>query len=357
MSTPAAIGEVSSEARAKLPGMYDVAKVAGVSHQTVSRVLNGHPKVREETRIRVQAAIDQLGYRRNVAARALVTRRSGTIGVVTTRSALYGPTSVLLAIEAAAREAGYFVSLVSLADASEGQMQAAIEHFMDQSVEGVIVIVSAAAKAIDDLPRLNLPVVTISPAAQREDGLYVTSVDHFLGAQMAVRHLIDLGHRRILHLSGPSQSPDATARVHGWRSELSAARLVPSRLIQGDWSAESGYEAARRILDEPLPDAVFAGNDEMALGVLRAFGEAGVRVPEDVSLVGFDDIPGSAFFSPPLTTIRQDFQTLGTRCIELLTAALAGRPPATTHLVPPQLVVRSSSAPNRRSPAPGQVNA
>lgn len=337
--------------RPRAPGMYDVARAAGVSHQTVSRVLNAHPRVREETRARVLAAIETLGYRRNTAARALVTRRSGTIGVITARTALYGPTSVMLALEAAAREAGYFVSLVSLADTGTEQMQAALEHFQDQSVEGVVIIAASPELADDRLTAgLPMPVVTISPLAAPHDGVYVSAVDHLLGGRMATRHLIELGHRQLTFIAGPADSLDSTARQRGWELESAAAKLPKGQLIRGDWSAQSGYDAGRRITRRKvLPDAVFAGNDEMSLGLLLAFGEAGISAPEDVSVVGFDDIPGAAFFSPPLTTVRQDFHGLGVRCIELLSCALAGRAPLEPVLVPPELVVRGSTTARPRS--------
>ncbi|WP_205843608.1 LacI family DNA-binding transcriptional regulator [Nakamurella deserti] len=331
--------------RPRAPGMYDVARAAGVSHQTVSRVLNAHPRVREETRARVLAAIEELGYRRNTAARALVTRRSGTLGVVTARSALYGPTSVMLALEAAAREAGYYVSLVSLADTSAEQIQAALEHFQDQSVEGVVIIASTPDLADDRLTAgLPMPVVTISPLAAPHDGVYVTAVDHLLGGRMATRHLVDLGHRRLAFIGGPADSLDSTARQRGWELESAAAGLPEGRLLRGDWSAQSGYDAGRQLVRRALPDAVFAGNDEMALGLLLALHEAGFSAPHDISVVGFDDIPGAAFFSPPLTTVRQDFSSLGVGCIDLLSSALQGRPALEPVLVPPELVVRGSTA-------------
>ena len=345
---PSAVTTERPVERPRAPGMYDVARAAGVSHQTVSRVLNAHPRVREETRARVLAAIEELGYRRNTAARALVTRRSGTLGVVTARSALYGPTSVLLALEGAAREAGYFVSLVSLADAGAAQMTAALEHFQDQSVEGVVIIAASPELADDRLTAaLPMPVVTISPLAASHDGVYVTSVDHLLGGRLVTRHLVELGHRRLAFIAGPADSLDSTARQRGWEQESAAAELPQGQLIRGDWSAQSGYEAGRQLARGTLPDAVFAGNDEMSLGLLLALHEAGVRTPEDVSVVGFDDIPGAAFFSPPLTTVRQDFHSLGVSCIDLLTAALNGRAPLEPVLVPPQLIVRGSTAARR----------
>ena len=330
----------------KPPGMYDVARAAGVSHQTVSRVLNEHPSVRPETRARVLAVIEDLGYRRNSAARALVTRKSGIIGVITTRDALYGPTSVLLGVEAAARQNGYFVSLVSLSEPNQGEMRAALEHFMDQRVEGVVVVAPSsdfvqASVAV----RPGVPMVTVSALAQCPAGIYVTAVDHYRGARTAVRHLIDLGHTEIAHISGPRDSLDASARVRGWRDELRAADLRPSSVIVGDWTATAGYGAGEQLISgSGLPTAVFAGNDEMALGLLRALAVHGVRVPREVSVVGFDDIAVSAFFAPPLTTMRQDFSELGRRCIAVLVAVIGGGQPVAQSLVEPVLMVRSSTA-------------
>ncbi len=327
------------------PGMHDVARAAGVSHQTVSRVLNGSTSVRAETRARVLDVIDQLGYRPNRAARALVTRRSGTIGVVTTRSVLFGPTSVLLSVEAAAREKGYYVSLVSLARASEDEMRSAVLHFLDQSVEGLIVI-GTSARFVDAAWSASgrVPTVVVSALDNPPPGLYVATVDHHAGALMAVNHLLGLGHRAIAHLRGPADSLDGTARVRGWRDALSAAGVDEHRLIDGDWSAESGYRAGLQLVREGLPSAVFAGNDEMALGMLRAFAEHGVGVPQDVSVVGFDDIAGAAQFSPPLTTVRQEFDALGHRCLAMLVEAIDGTEPESPALVPPTLLVRSSAA-------------
>ena len=326
--------------------MYDVARSAGVSHQTVSRVLNGSTQVRPETRARVLAVIAELGYRPNRAARALVTRRSGTIGVVTTRSALFGPTSVLLSVEAAAREEGYYVSLVTLARASEDEMRSALEHFLDQSVEGLIVI-GASARFVDAALSAGgrVPTVVVSALEGSPAGVYVATVDHYAGAVMAVTYLLELGHRSIAHVRGAADSLDGAARVRGWRDTVRAAGLPEQPLVDGDWSAASGYRAALELIDDGLPSAVFAGNDEMALGMLRAFAERGVRVPKEVSLVGFDDIAGAALFAPPLTTVRQEFDELGRNCLAMLVAAIDGGDPVSPALVQPTLLVRSSAAP------------
>lgn len=325
------------------PAMSDVAQVAGVSHQTVSRVLNGHPSVREATRERVLAAIVELGYRRNTAARALVTRRSGTIGVVTLSEPEFGPTSTFIAVESAAREAGYYVSVATLPPAQAEGVSRVLEHFLSQAVEGVIVIAPLAS--VSDALRPfaeQVPVVTIAAGTPAGQAFHPISVDQVLGARLATRHLIELGHREVVHLAGPQDWLDARERTIGWRSELAAAGLTAGDPIPGDWTAERGYAVGRRLVAEGVPSAVFAANDQLALGLLRAFAEARLSVPRDVSVVGFDDIAGAANFIPPLTTVRQDFLTLGRRSIAMLLSAIAGEDLDHTP-IPPSLVVRSST--------------
>ncbi len=329
--------------RPRVPGMHDVARRAGVSHQTVSRVLNDLPNVRPETRDRVLAAIAELGYRRNSAARTLVTRRSSMIGVLTSGSTLWGPSSALIGVENAARDAGYYVSVASVAGTGTGA--ADLQHFVDQGVEGIIVIApeGALAHAADPFVA-RVPVVMVAAGTAPAPGLHITSVDQETGARLATRHLLDLGHRRIVHVKGPDPWFDATARLRGWQSEMRTAGLRPSRPLTGDWTAASGEAAGRRLLRGTLPTAVFAANDLMALGLTRALHDAGVSVPEQVSVVGFDDIPGAAHFIPGLTTVEQDFQALGRQCIGILLAALAGQADTTTPLAP-RLIVRESTAP------------
>lgn len=325
------------------PAMIDVAQVAGVSHQTVSRVLNGHPSVREATRERVLAAIVELGYRRNTAARTLVTRRSGTIGVVTLSEPEFGPTSTFIAVESAAREAGYYVSFATLPPAQAEGVSRVLEHFLSQAVEGVIVIAPLAS--VSDALRPfaeQVPVVTIAAGTPAGQAFHPISVDQVLGAQLATRHLIELGHREVVHLAGPQDWLDARERTIGWRSELAAAGLTADDPIPGDWTAARGYAVGRRLVAEGVPSAVFAANDQLALGLLRAFAEARLSVPRDVSVVGFDDIAGAANFIPPLTTVRQDFLTLGRRSIAMLLSAIVGEDLDHTP-IPPSLVVRSST--------------
>ena len=329
------------------PVMSDVAAVAGVSHQTVSRVLNDHPSVRPETRRRVLDAVATLGYRRNLAARTLVTRRSGTIGVLSSGSALFGPTSTLIGIEHAARELGLYVSLATLPVWGADDVAAVLEHFVVEGVDGVVVL-AAQDDAVDAVRDFGspVPVVMVGPVGLPTP-LRTVSVDHYTGARSAVRHLLDLGHRDVLHLAGPGDWLDARRRIEGWRDELAAAGLTADDPRTGDWSADRGYAVGRELAAGALPTAVFAANDQLALGLLRAFWEVGLRVPQDVSVVGFDDVDGSAHFVSPLTTVRQDFAGLGRRCLEVLLQTIAGEPGPGAELIATSLVVRASSGPPR----------
>lgn len=331
------------------PGMHDVARLAGVSHQTVSRVVNEMPNVRPETRERVRAAIASLGYRPNTAARALVTRRSSTIGVMTSGSTLWGPSSALLGVERAARAAGYFVSLASLGSGTS-QVGATLAHFHEQAVDGVVVIApEASLQHVADPLLTEAPVVMIGAGASSTSAVRATSVDQELGGRRATRHLIGLGHKRIVHISGPRDWFDASLRIQGWEGELSDAGLPVAEVLAGDWTAGSGYVAGIHIRelihagDPAAPTAVFAANDLMALGVIHALGEGGLEVPQDVSVVGFDDIPGADHFTPALTTVRQDFEELGRQCIAILLEAMRGE--SDSHaLIAPVLIERASTA-------------
>ncbi len=327
------------------PVMADVAKEAGVSHQTVSRVLNDHPNVRTETRTRVLEAIDKLGYRRNLVARALVTKHSRTLGVVSFDTTLYGPASTVYGIEQAARAAGYFISIVSLKSIDKTGVRDALDYLADQGVDGIVVVAPqrSAAQALADLP-LDIPVVAVEGGEAGE--VPVVCVDQVEGGRLATQHLLDLGHETVWHVRGPGDWLEAEGRVAGWRSALERAGREAPEPLAGDWSPRSGYEAGRSLASMAGVTAVFVANDQMALGVLRAFTEKGVRVPGQVSVVGFDDIPESAFFSPPLTTIRQDFGAVGRHSIGVLLRQIeAGGPQASGRLVvPPMFVPRVSTA-------------
>ncbi|MFE3031769.1 LacI family DNA-binding transcriptional regulator [Streptomyces canus] len=328
------------------PGMMDVAREAGVSHITVSRVVNGHPSVRPETRARVEAAIQKLGYRRNSVARALKSRRSSTIGVVIVGSELFELPRILLGVETAAKQAGYWVSLASRqGESTTGDLLETLQRLTDQSVEAIAVVAErpGTVEALSGLS-LGVPVAVVMSGNVPTPDLSFVEVDQELGARLAVRHLLDLGHRDIAHLTGALRTFDARARVQGWQAELTAAAAEGARL-EGDFSAESGFRLAHDLCDADsgLPTAVFAGNDQMAMGVLAAFAERGVKVPQDVSVVGFDDMKGAGYLVPALTTVRQDFAHLGRSAIELLVRMVGGEP-AQQQKITPRLVVRNSTA-------------
>ncbi len=324
--------------------MEDVARVAGVSHQTVSRVLNNHPNVSSKTRERVEQAITELGYRRNTAARSLVTRRSQTIGVLGSEMAQYGPSHTLLGVQHAARDAGYFVSVAGLREVTPETIKDAMAHFMDQGVDGIVVTVPHPG-TFDVLKDITAQVPLVAVGSVGDEHLSGATVDQRQGAKLAVEHLLSLGHQRIGHLSGPADWIDTTARIDGWKEALNEAGLEPGTLIEGDWSAECGYREGLKIAADRSVTALFVANDQMALGVLRAFNESGVQVPAEISVVGFDDQPESAYFIPPLTTVAQDFEELGQRCIGLLLDRLEDGDTVSAATVTPRLVIRATTAP------------
>jgi DNA-binding LacI/PurR family transcriptional regulator len=331
--------------RKRRPVMSDVARLAGVSHQTVSRVINDSRHVRAETRERVEVAMRQLNYRPNSVARALVTGRSKTLGVVSFDTTLYGPASTLYGIERAAHDAGYFITIASLERLDRASVLEAIERLRMQGVEGILVIApqEGGARALLQAPA-GVPLVALE--AGPHDVVPLASVDQFAGAWLATDHLLQLGHRTVWHLSGPTGWPEAADRVRGWRDALQAGGATLPPALEGDWSARSGHELALQLVDDPNVTAIFVANDQMALGALRALHESGRRIPQDVSVVGFDDIPEAPYFTPPLTTVRQDFDEMGRRGLRLLldTISAPDGSPA-HHEVVPELIVRASSGP------------
>ena len=326
--------------------MADVAARAGVSVMTVSRVLNGFAGVTDDTRQRVERAVVDLGYHANTAARVLAGGRSRTLGVMAVETEQFGPSHTLYGIEAAAREAGHIVTFVT-PNRNGTDMDDTLDHLRASHVQGVIVVapvrkvVEAATRLEGDMP---LVVVGGDPAI----GAPTVTIDQMDGARSATRHLLDLGHRTVHHVTGPQTWIDATARMRGWNDALRAAPAPRGRSVAGDWSARRGYEAATRLARDADVSAIFAANDQTALGVIRGLHDAGLRVPEDVSVVGFDDTPESAYYLPPLTTIRQDFAEVGRRSVELLLSFLDGEPAERHVVVPAVLVERASTAPPTR---------
>lgn len=333
--------DLPPRAHGRGPTMSDVATTAGVSHQTVSRVLNDSPAVRPETRERVLAAISELGYRRNVAARALVTRRSQVLGLVSLSAPLYGPTSIVFGIEKAAQEAGYYLSIASEPSLDSLTLRRALGRLAGQGVEGVVVL--APQKQVQDaVAELShdLPVVVVDG---HDSGVPRVSVDHAGGAREVTAHLLAQGVRTVHHVTGHPDWVESDERVDGWAEALrTAGAEVPPPLV-GDWSPASGYAAGLRLAADPQVEAVFVANDQMALGLIRACAETGRDVPGDLLVAGFDDVPEAAYYLPPLTTVRQDFATLGRRSVDLLVGQIDGGSVAPRTAVPTELVVRASS--------------
>ncbi len=326
--------------------MADVGKLAGVSHQTVSRVLNEPHRVSEETQARVRAAIEQLRYHPSTVARALATRRTKTIGLISTGLALHSHSKRMIAFNEAARAAGYQVSMASLALADEESMRDALDVLLGQSVEG-IVLIAADEQALDIMKGIDLDVPLVTAESSGRSGRHNVAFDQFGGADLAVEHLAGLGHRRIAHLAGPSWSLDAAGRLEGWRHGLRTRGLPVSEPLVGDWTPESGYELGARVAADREVTAVFAASDQMSLGLIHALSDRGVRVPQDVSVVGFDDIPGAAHFLPPLTTVRQDFVELGRQIMATMLTLIEGAEVPQPVYTAPELVVRESTAPPR----------
>ncbi len=329
--------------------MRDVAKLAGVSHQTVSRVINDHPNVRPETRERVLAAMRSLNYRRNLAARTLATRESRTLGIIGFETTLFGPESMLYGIESAARAAGYLVSVATVRELAHRPVREAVDRLAQHDVDGIIAIAPnpAVTTALTHAPT-GLTCVAVGGAGSGADPFPTVRVDNVAGARLATQHLLDLGHATVHHVAGPPDWPEAQARVEGWRETLYAAGAVVPPVVPGGWDAAAGYEQGRRLSADPSVTAVFCANDRIALGVLRALHESGRRVPEDVSVVGFDDMPDSGYFLPPLTTVHQDFAELGRRALALLLHHMSradGETPPSNVVVAPQVVRRASTGP------------
>jgi DNA-binding LacI/PurR family transcriptional regulator len=328
--------------------MADVARVAGVSHQTVSRVINDADHVRPETRERVLRAMVELDYRPNPVARALVTGRSRTLGVVSFDTTLYGPASTLFGIERAAHAEGYFVSIVSVRSLDRSSVLDAVERLRAQGVDGILIITpqELAAEAVLHVPA-DLAVVAVEAGPTEE--VPVVAVDQFAGARAATRHLLELGHRTVWHVAGPGDWLEARQRIDGWAAALEEAGADAPPLLSGDWSARSGYELGRRLATVRDVTAIFAANDQMALGVLRALNEAGRAVPAELSIVGFDDIPEAQFFTPPLTTVRQDFNEMGRQSLMLLLGEIAAPHRSSSRVVvEAELRIRESTAPPPR---------
>lgn len=322
--------------------LYDVALLAGVSYQTVSRVINDAEHVSARTREKVQQAMAELNYVPNRGAQQLAGKRTRTLGLITTDLALHAPSQIASAVKTRAVEKGASV-LISMVEHPQ-RCQAAVQELLAQRVDGLLVNVPLEDAEAEQLRALASPVpvlfLDVSPSAQVNSLVF----DAAQGALLGAEHLISLGHQRIALLNGPESSVSARARRVGWLASLAQAGLEPAGIVSGDWSAASGYEKGHQLLSGPaLPEAILVANDQMALGVMRACAEKGIAVPGQISVVGFDDTTDSAWFSPPLTTVRQAFREAGERSVEWLLTASSGNECWQTQL-PVTLITRHSSA-------------
>lgn len=330
-------------ANPKQANIYDVARLAKVSHQTVSRVLNNNPSIRPETKTRVLKAMESLGYRPSLAARALASSRSKMLGILSSDTDFTGPAAMVHHMEAAARAQGYFVVTVGIDANDEQSVQSGIDHLMKLGIEG-LALVTPQLRAVEIARAAvsGIPVVTLD-SMYRMDELAV-SVDNFAGGAAATQHLIDLGHRNIVHISGPQGWFESTTRAAGYTATMLNANLTP-QVIDGDWQIDTGYRIGKKLdIESKGVTALFVANDRMAFGLLHAMRERDIEVPKRLSIVGFDDLEESTYSSPPLTTLRQDFKELGNRAMTLLLSEISGTSTKKLDRLIPELIKRGSTA-------------
>jgi DNA-binding LacI/PurR family transcriptional regulator len=330
-------------ANPKQPNIYDVARLAKVSHQTVSRVLNNNPSIRPETKTRVLKAMESLGYRPSLAARALASSRSKMLGILSSDTDFTGPAAMVHHMEAAARAQGYFVVTVGIDANDEDSVQSGIDHLMKLGIEG-LALVTPQLRAVEIARAAvsGIPVVTLD-SMYRMDELAV-SVDNFAGGAAATQHLIDLGHRNIVHISGPQGWFESTTRAAGYTATMLNANLTP-QVIDGDWLIDTGYRIGKKLdIDSKGVTALFIANDRMSFGFMHAMRERGIEVPKRLSIVGFDDLEEATYSSPPLTTLRQDFKALGNRAMNLLLSEISGTSTKKLDRLIPELIKRGSTA-------------
>lgn len=324
--------------------MSDVAARAGVSLKTVSRVVNDAPHVRPEVQQRVLKAIAELGYAPNAAARALASRQLRTIGAVLPATALYGPSSQLHSLQRAAMRHGYSLAVVFTDEDGPHDVTAGVNQLLRTGVAGLVVTTTFNDVHLTVNPGALPPAVFLGDQPREDHGFPVIAIGHESGTRDAVEHLLRQGHTTVHHVAGPQSWAAAKHREDGWRETLAAhGRPIPE-LIRGDWSVASGYEAGVRLFDDPDATAVFVANDEMALGVLRAAHVHGVSIPDELSVIGFDDTPNAAYATPPLTTVRQDFESLAECAVKTLLATLDGESLGSRQITETQLILRESTA-------------
>jgi LacI family transcriptional regulator len=332
----------------------EVAAVAGVSTQTVSRVINERPDVSSETRKRVQEVIKKLGYQPSAVARSLIRRRSYTLGVATAGLRYIGPSRTLSGIASAAEEAGYSLLLKELPRFDANNITPIIQSFLARQVDGIIWAVPEVGDnhAWVTSQSLDLDVPLVYLTMEPRENISVVSIDNYLGGRMAMSHLLGQGYKHIAHLSGPLDWWEARQRKAAWEDALEGAGIEvrDEHWVEGNWSSASGAQAFEKLFEQYAEmDSIFVANDQMALSVLQVACQRGLRIPEELGVVGFDNIPESAFFAPPLTTVLQDQNNVAKlaveeviRTIESGWQELEPSEPQTI-ILPPTLIVRESS--------------
>ena len=326
------------------PTIRDVARQAGVSHQTVSRVINRSADVLPETRALVEAAIEQMGYRPSAIARSMARGLTHTLACISPNLTDYTFASVIEGAETEARQHDYFILSSSAAD-PDAFRQLVDELVGHRWVDGLIVINPYSDERHQYVPE-DFPVVYVG-ARSHGESISLVCLDDEMVAYEATRHLLSLGHRHIATVTGPMAEDCSQDRAKGYRRALQEAGIAfdEQLIVEGDWSATSGQEALLSFVSQShTPTAVFAQNDRMAMGVLRAARDAQLKVPEQLAVIGVDDMPLSSYFDPPLTTMRQDMPRIGQEATRLLLELIQDRNTAIQEVkLPAQLVVRQST--------------
>ena len=324
--------------------MSDVAHLAGVSAQTVSRVAAGSVHVRPDTRERVLRAMNQLGYSPNRAAQALRRGSFKTIGVLTQQIHRTGEALTTAGVLEAATAVDYAVNLVQVERPASEELREAVYRLSHQAIDGLVVVQAGRAGREHLILPPSLPVAVSDSTLV--DYYPSASADQVGGVRHAVKHLLELGHRTVHHVCGPEDSQSSLIRKATWSGTLQEAGAPVPEAVPGGWEAAAGYEAGLRLAADPEVTAVFCANDELALGLIRAMHEQDRRVPRDVSVVGFDGLAVGEYSFPPLTTVRQDFKRHGREMVSLVLeqadgAVLDNR----SVIIPTDLLVRGSTAP------------
>ena len=327
----------------KRAGLHDVAKLAGVSHTTVSRVLNGQQYVSEKTKSKVEKSMLQLDYRPNLHARSLVTRSSATVGILIISDAnLVGSLKILSEVSVEATKANFLTSITTYDRHSDEGLRHAMFRLLDQGLAGIVVI-SARKEGLDELVDLANGLPLVFCKAGPDNFGYRIKLENEIAAYRATHQLISLGHEKIVHFSGPKGLIDSDDRREGFERAMREAGLLPDMVYEGDWSADSGYKLGKDLISSGKRfTAVFSGNDKMALGLIHALNQKSLEVPRDVSIVGFDDLEESKHYRPALTTVRQDFSEFGSRAIAMLQSQIVGEEKPKFEELNPELVLRNS---------------